>query len=76
MSSMSEPREMTGLPEPQVATHAVGIPVGLLESQLAKAEDLIYHLLGKLRATGNVLHGFLLERGESGRLRCSLQNEE
>ncbi len=26
MSSISEPREMTGLPEPQVATQAVGMP--------------------------------------------------
>ncbi len=26
MSSISEPSEITGLPEPQVATHAVGIP--------------------------------------------------
>ena len=26
MSSISEPSEMTGFPEPQVATHAVGIP--------------------------------------------------
>ena len=26
MPSMSEPREMTGLPEPHFATHAVGMP--------------------------------------------------
>src|SRR5258706_10440852 len=38
----------------------------LLEPKLAVAEDLIDHLLGELGVAGDVLDGFLLERGETG----------
>ena len=63
---MSDPRAMTGFPDPHRAVHAVGMPATLvchrkavlaedsgqvlrrlefLEAQLAKAEDLVDHLL-------------------------------
>jgi hypothetical protein len=80
MPSISVPREITGFPEPQRANHAVGIPetpqdscqvlrsLDLLEAKLAKAEDLVDHLLDHVLVLLDLGDDFGLEEFEPLRL--------